>query len=89
MKVQVDRDACEANGVCVGLVPEVFELDDDDDLHILAGDVPAGLLPTVQLAVRSCPKAALRLAEQAEQAQQAEQAAQAEQAGIPHDDDRT
>jgi len=80
MKVQVDRDACEANGVCVGLVPEVFELDDDDDLHILAGDVPASLLPTVQLAVRSCPKAALRLAEQA---------AQAEQVGTPHDDTRT
>ena len=63
VRVQVDVDACEANGVCAGLVPEVFELDDDDNLHIMAGDVPAELLPTVQIAVRSCPKAALRLTE--------------------------
>jgi ferredoxin len=61
--VQVDAGACEANGVCAGLVPEVFELDDDDSLHVLAGDVPAELVATVQLAVRSCPKAALRLTE--------------------------
>jgi ferredoxin len=63
MRVQVDPEACEANGVCAGLVPEVFDLDDDDNLHIPAGDVPAELLPRVRLAVRSCPKAALRLAE--------------------------
>jgi ferredoxin len=63
MRVQVDAGACEANGVCTGLVPEVFELDDADKLHILAGDVPAALLTTVQLAVRSCPKAALRMTE--------------------------
>jgi ferredoxin len=63
MRVQVDRDACEANGVCAGLVPEVFELDDDDDLHIMGDDVPAGLQATVRLAVQSCPKAALRLAD--------------------------
>lgn len=63
MRVQVDVGACEANGVCAGLVPEVFGLDDDDNLHVLAGDVPAELLATVQLAVRSCPKAALRVTE--------------------------
>jgi ferredoxin len=63
MRVQVDVGACEANGVCAGLVPEIFELDDDDNLHVLAGDVPAELLATVQLAVRSCPKAALRMTE--------------------------
>ena len=63
MKVTVDHDLCEANGVCAGLVPEAFELDDDDNLHVLAGDVPAELLATVQLAVRSCPKAALRVTE--------------------------
>jgi len=63
MRVRVDRDACEANGVCAGLVPEVFEVGDDDNLRILAGDVPASLIATVRLAVRSCPKAALRLEE--------------------------
>jgi ferredoxin len=63
MRVTVDPDACEANGVCCGLVPEVFELDDEDDLHILVTDVPAAQADAVRHAVRSCPKAALRLEE--------------------------
>jgi ferredoxin len=63
MRVEVDRDACEANAVCAGLVPEVFEVDEDDVLHILADDVPEPLADGVRHAVRSCPKAALRLTE--------------------------
>ena len=59
MRVSVDRDACEANGVCVSLVPEVFALDDDDNLRILAADVPGDLAEPVLTAVRACPKAAL------------------------------
>lgn len=62
MKVEVDRDACEANAVCAGLVPEVFEVDDDDQLQILVDEVPGRLAEGVRHAVRSCPKAALRLA---------------------------
>jgi ferredoxin len=63
VKVEVDRDACEANAVCAGLVPEVFEVDDEDRLHIQVADVPARLADAVRHAVRSCPKAALRLEE--------------------------
>jgi ferredoxin len=63
MRVTVDRDACEANAVCAGLVPEVFEVDDEDTLHILADPVPGGLAEQVRHAVRSCPKAALKLTE--------------------------
>jgi ferredoxin len=59
VKVKVDHDLCEANGVCTGLVPEVFDLDDDDNLHILVSDVPTGLANGVRHAVKSCPKAAL------------------------------
>jgi ferredoxin len=59
--VEVDRDACEANAVCAGLVPEVFEVDDEDLLHILVAEVPDQLADRVRHAVRSCPKAALRL----------------------------
>jgi ferredoxin len=63
VRVEVDRDACEANAVCAGLVPEVFEVDDEDQLHIHGTEVPAGLADAVRHAVRSCPKAALRLEE--------------------------
>jgi ferredoxin len=63
VRVDVDRDACEANAVCAGLVPEVFEVDDEDSLHILVEDVPQRLADGVRHAVSSCPKAALRLVE--------------------------
>jgi len=64
MRVEADWDACEANGVCAGLVPEVFEVDDNDDLYILVDEVPDRLIEGVRHAVRSCPKAALRLVEE-------------------------
>ncbi|MGI5492289.1 ferredoxin [Microtetraspora malaysiensis] len=61
MKVKVDELVCEANAVCTGLAPEVFELDDDDRLHVVLPEPPAEMLARVRHAVRSCPKAALSL----------------------------
>jgi ferredoxin len=63
VKVHVDPDACEANAVCAGLVPEIFDVDDEDILHIKVDEVPANLADSVRHAVRSCPKAALSLQE--------------------------
>jgi ferredoxin len=63
MKVTIDYDLCEANGVCASLVPEVFELDDDDNTNILVDEVPARLDDQVRHAVRSCPKAAISVQE--------------------------
>ncbi|MBF6070323.1 ferredoxin [Nocardia farcinica] len=61
MKVSVDLDQCEANGICIGFAPDVFELDDDDQLHILTDEVPADRRAEVEDAVAQCPKAALKL----------------------------
>jgi ferredoxin len=58
MEVSVDPLVCEANGVCVGIAPDVFELDDDDELRITQ---PAGDLERVTQAVESCPKMALTI----------------------------
>jgi ferredoxin len=63
MRVKVDDQVCEANAVCAGLVPDVFEVDDEDNLHILVSDVPPELADRVRHAVRSCPKAALEIEE--------------------------
>lgn len=63
MEVRVDPLVCEANGVCVGLAPEVFELDDEDNLEILKPHPDASEIDRVRHAVRSCPKAALTLNE--------------------------
>lgn len=61
MKVTVDTVMCEANAVCAGLVPEVFHVNDSDELTILASEVPPELADRVREAVRSCPKIALHL----------------------------
>ena len=61
MRVKVDHEVREANAVCAGLVPEVFEVDDEDNLHILVTEVPPELADRVGHAVHSCPKAALQL----------------------------
>jgi ferredoxin len=61
MHITVDYDLCESNGVCVGLVPSVFELRDDDNLYLL-DDAPAeALREDLELAVRRCPRQALTL----------------------------
>jgi ferredoxin len=61
MEIKVDRTLCEANGVCVGLAPDVFELDDDEQLVILQPDPPAERVERVSLAVARCPKNALQM----------------------------
>jgi ferredoxin len=63
MKVTVDRVLCEANAVCAGLVPEVFSVDDSDELTIATSDVLPELADRVRHAVRCCPKMALLLEE--------------------------
>jgi len=61
MRVKVDFDVCESNAVCMGLVPEVFEVRDDDFLYILNENPPEELRSRLEEAVRSCPKAAITL----------------------------
>jgi ferredoxin len=61
MELKVDRDLCEANAVCCGLAPDVFELDDDEVLVIKVPNPDADQLPKVQKAVDRCPKNALEL----------------------------
>ncbi len=60
-KVTVDWDLCESNGLCEALVPEMFELDDDDLLHVSDPTVTDANRAAVERAVSSCPKAALRI----------------------------
>ena len=60
-QVAVDYDLCEANGICVGIDPEVFDLDDDDNLHLLGTDVTPQNESRIQQAVDSCPRNALHI----------------------------
>ena len=61
MRVTVDYDLCESNGICAGLEPSVFDLRDDDNLYLLQEEPPEELRPKIELAVKRCPRQALRL----------------------------
>ena len=64
MRVRVDHDLCEANAVCVRLVPEVFALDDDDRLRLTQEHPDEALRSRLVEAVRRCPKQALALVDE-------------------------
>ena len=61
MDVTVDRALCEANAVCCGLAPAVFELDDDENLLINVSNLTPEQLPLIEKAVERCPRNALEL----------------------------
>lgn len=59
MRVVVDRDRCEGNAVCVGVAPEIFDLDADDYVLLKTAEVPAEFEAAVEQAIAECPRAAL------------------------------
>lgn len=59
MKTTVFWDLCEGNGVCATAAPEIFEIDDDDNLIVLDENPPEHQRAALQTAVRVCPKRAL------------------------------
>ena len=61
MKIIVDYDLCEANAVCMAKDPEVFRVNDDDNLDILMKEIPESHRQKVEEATRLCPRQALRI----------------------------
>ena len=60
-KVEVDFGLCESNGVCMGIIGEVFHLDDNDELHILQPEVTPQNEHEIREAVRQCPRQAISI----------------------------
>ncbi len=61
MKIEVNWDLCESNGVCVDIVPSVFDINDDDELEVTQDAITADLRADLEEAVRLCPRQALTL----------------------------
>jgi ferredoxin len=62
-KIEVDWGLCESNGVCMGIIPEVFQLEDDDTLTVLQEEVTPENEAQVRDAVRQCPRQAISITE--------------------------
>jgi ferredoxin len=63
LTIVVDRDLCEANRKCMREAPDIFQVDDDDQLHLLVEHPGPELLAKVQSAIDRCPRGALCLRE--------------------------
>jgi ferredoxin len=63
VKVVVDFDECASNAVCMGIVPEVFEVRDDGFLYVLDEHPPEELRDRLRQAVNGCPTGAISIAE--------------------------
>ncbi|MEV0143744.1 MULTISPECIES: ferredoxin [unclassified Nonomuraea] len=60
MRVRVDMTLCQTHAQCVFAAPEVFALDDDDELVYEAAPADA-LQRAVEEAARACPVQAIVL----------------------------
>jgi ferredoxin len=59
--VDVNWDRCESNGLCQLAAPEVFQLQDDNNLAILQENPDEPLRDKVEKAVHDCPRQAITL----------------------------
>jgi ferredoxin len=63
MKVKVDYDLCESNGLCMQTLPEVFEVRDDNFLYLLTDEIRPDQKAAAEKAVLICPRNAISLVE--------------------------
>jgi ferredoxin len=59
MKPEVDRDTCIGAGVCVGVAPAVFELDDEGKSQVI--DPNGADAAVLHEAAEGCPMQAISL----------------------------
>jgi ferredoxin len=62
MKVEIDRELCSGDAICVDLCPEVFEMD-DDKAKVIVDEVPPEAEEACRDAVESCPEACITIIE--------------------------
>jgi len=63
-KIVVDFGLCESNAICMGIIPEVFQVDEQDYLHVLQDEVTPENEQRVLEAVRQCPRQAISIADE-------------------------
>lgn len=63
IQVRANVRICEGFANCVSAAPDLFDIDDDDRVIVLQADLDAAERARVEEAIRSCPVAALTIAD--------------------------
>jgi ferredoxin len=61
MNVEVNFDLCESNGLCMQVLPDVFEVRDDNFLYVLTEEIRPDQEALAEEAARICPRQAITL----------------------------
>ena len=61
MRVVIDVDRCDGNGLCEAVAPGVFAVAEDDLVRVTAARLPRAAEPAAEEAARACPKLAITL----------------------------
>lgn len=62
MKLHLDNDACQGQGRCYALAPDLFDADDEGYAVLLVtGELPPEQEADAQLCVDNCPEFAIEL----------------------------
>ena len=60
VRVKVDHDRCEGNAVCLGIAPDIFDLDDEDYAVVKTDPIAPDQEALAEQAIAECPRAALK-----------------------------
>lgn len=63
MKATVDQDLCIGCGICEGIVPEVFSLQNEPYAEVLLDPIPEEFQDATREAAEECPEAAIIIEE--------------------------
>lgn len=61
MRVSVDFDRCEGNALCMGELPEVFDVRDDGYVHLLTEHIKPEWEQRARQAANLCPRLAITI----------------------------
>jgi ferredoxin len=63
-KVIADLELCQGYANCINVAPDVFDLNDDDQVLLLKASFDASDKPRIEDAVHGCPVSALAIADE-------------------------
>lgn len=58
-RLVVDRTLCEGHAICEVVAPQLFEVGDDDQTHLLVSNLESDVVAAAESAVSECPRGAL------------------------------
>jgi ferredoxin len=63
-RIVVDYDLCDTQAICTTIAPDIFEVGDDDVMHVVNDRPGEDARARVMSAVNSCPKGAISIVDE-------------------------